>query len=404
MRILSFLLLILLSGLAPSAAQTLKTDVLIYGNGSGAVAAAIQAARSGVKTTLLYDKISWSGKKILANHPTLFHGIWAEFAKNYADSTQNEKPNAKFFLIEPEKGDRILKQMADTVKRLNLVQSTKISGLKAAGKGWEVRLANGKKIKCEVLLDASSGHQLLRLLQISPPAGGGVRPDSKSQLFRTSVAVLDSVSILPIKTFIPEKTERILALPEVESALASMHAGQAAGATAAYCAFFDTNTKNLNIRTIQSELLTYRSSLYPLSDLLPGDTSFVKMQHLAVSGIFNSGFVQKSDGIYFQTEESLSTSALRVPMKSFYSRSQIWFADHASEKLSIQEAINLLMYTATRGEELRREIERGWKSTFGFRSDYEPARAISRKEFAILLDTYLQPFNARVDLEGELLN
>jgi hypothetical protein len=91
-------------------------------------------------------------------------------------------------------------------------------------------------------------------------------------------------------------------------------------------------------------------------------------------------------------------------MKSFYSRSQIWFADHRSEKLSIREGIDLLMYTATRGEELRREIERGWKTNLGFSSAYEASRPLNRKEFAILLDAYLQSFSVKVNLEGQLLN
>ncbi|MGB4774911.1 MAG: hypothetical protein WBP45_07060, partial [Daejeonella sp.] len=74
----------------------------------------------------------------------------------------------------------------------------------------------------------------------------------------------------------------------------------------------------------------------------------------------------------------------------------------AKEVLTIEDVIDMLMFTATRGEELRREIEKNWKESFKFKTVYDPKRAISRKEFAILAETYLQPFNVKVDLYGNL--
>jgi len=64
----------------------------------------------------------------------------------------------------------------------------------------------------------------------------------------------------------------------------------------------------------------------------------------------------------------------------------------------------LLMYTATRGEELRRAIEKDWKTEFGFKNNYDAKRPISRYELAVLMDTYLKPFSVRIDLDGNLLN
>lgn len=405
MRILVILLSFSLICFYPSFAQQIKTDVLVYGNGPGAVAAAIQSARSGVKTILVFDKISWAGQNSLAIHPALSYGIWAEFAKNYSIKTENKEQDPQFFKIDGEKGEAILKSMIDTVKRLTLIQSAKINSIKASGKGWEFKLADGKKVISKILLDATREHLALRMLQVASPTGESMSTQANKELFRTSVAAIDNFKILPISALIPEKTEYVVALPKLlEDEIAKVHAGQAAGATAAFCAFFNTSTKKLDVRTIQSELLTYRSSLFPLADILPGDSSFIKIQHQAVSGIMNKGFIYQADGIYFLTKGTLSTEELKSPMKSFYSRSQIWFDDHRSEKLSIREGIDLLMYTATRGEELRREIERGWKTNLGLSSAYEASRPLNRKEFAILLDTYLQPFSVKVNLEGQLLN
>ncbi len=405
MRILVFLLSFSLICFYPSFAQQIKTDVLVYGNGPGAVAAAIQSARSGVKTILVFDKISWAGQNSLAIHPALSYGIWAEFAKNYSIKTENKEQGPPFFKIDGEKGEAILKSMIDTVKRLTLIQSVKINSIKASGKGWEFKLADGKKVISKILLDATREHLALQMLQVASPTGESISTQANNELFRTSVAAIDTFKILPISALIPKKTEYVVALPKLlEDEIVKVHAGQAAGAIAAFCAFFNTSTKKLDVRTIQSELLTFRSSLFPLADILPGDSSFIKIQHQAVSGIMNKGFIYQADGIYFQTKGTLSTEELKSPMKSFYSRSQIWFDDHRSEKLSIREGIDLLMYTATRGEELRREIERGWKTNLGLSSAYEASRPINRKEFAILLDTYLHPFSVKVNLEGHLLN
>lgn len=309
----------------------------------------------------------------------------------------------KSLSLRPDSVSAILQLMSDTVKNLSIQRNEQVKELKKTGKGWDIRLSNGQKIKARILLDATSEQVILKKLDITPVDSLSGKADWNRTLYRTSVAVLDSSKILPIGALIT-KLENVVCLPQFKSITAALNAGQAAGATAAYCAFFKTDTKNLNIRTIQSELLTYRSSLIPFGDVLPTDTNFIKIQHLAVSGIMNAGLKEKDGFTYWMRDNTLSTEELKLAMKTFYSRSQIWFADHKAEKLSIAETINLLMYTATRGEELRREIEKGWKDNLGFTSNYDPKRPITRWEFAILLDTYLQPFNSKVDLEGQLLN
>jgi hypothetical protein len=108
--------------------------------------------------------------------------------------------------------------------------------------------------------------------------------------------------------------------------------------------------------------------------------------------------------MYFDTLSTVSTEELRLPMREFYSRSQIWFADHDAEAMTIEDAISLFMFTAARGEELKREIEQGWKESFKFSSEFDLKRQISRGEFAVLADRYLQPFNVRVDFAGNLLS
>ncbi len=71
-------------------AQTIKTDVLVIGNGAGAVTAAMQCAKSKVKTVLLI-KGGWlenmQSKSMIVvdiNH-NLPSGTWGEFRKEIRD-------------------------------------------------------------------------------------------------------------------------------------------------------------------------------------------------------------------------------------------------------------------------------------------------------------------------------
>ncbi len=79
-----FLILLLISSCAPQESER-PYDVVVLGEGTGAVAAAIQAARSGAQT-LLVSPYEWLGGMLTAagvsatdgNHQ-LPAGLWGEF-------------------------------------------------------------------------------------------------------------------------------------------------------------------------------------------------------------------------------------------------------------------------------------------------------------------------------------
>lgn len=389
--------------------QKQKSEVLVWGNGPGAIAAGIQSARSGVKTLLISDATSFgltlpSNNMHFPNTAVTRTGIWAELLKKYGEKRGVELAQNNYISLASDSVSTVLRSICDSVKKLEIIANTSIRGVKKSGNSWLLQLSTGEKLKLRVLVDASTTRSLLKLVGGSAPASSVIKASWNQPITRTSVASLDSSSVLPIRSVIAEKVDNVILVPQLNTISSLLHAGQAAGASAAYCAFFKTDTKNLNVRIIQGELLNYKSSLIPINDVLPSDTNFIKIQHLAASGILNRGIVEKNDSAFWMSENSLSTEELKNPMKAFYSRSQIWFADHVSAKLSIEEAIDLLMYTATRGEELRKAIQKGWQSEFGFKSEYDAKRPISRYELAVLMDTYLKPFSVRVDLDGNLLN
>jgi hypothetical protein len=400
-------------------AQTVRTDVTVVGGTAGGISAAIQAARSGVKSLVLEERGTLSPEFTLSDLLILQKIRDHYLSKNLTDSAKKNSLSRPVLL--PSQAQALVKSMTDTVKKLTVMLNTSIKTIKKDGKGWEIKLQNGKTVKTDVVIDASKGQILATLLKIEPEktiiqVNNWINsPASAPRLFRTTVASgtmeysgKSGIYLIPAATLMPVGIENIFFVPASASQLhpQTMLAGQAAGAAAAFCAYFKTTSKNLNIRVTQGELLAYDARLIPYEDINFQDRHAIALQHTGLSGILKARSVVNAgkEAFTFDTLGTVSSQELRQPMREFYSRSQIWFADHQKDSLSIDDVISLLMFTATRGQELRSEIESGWKSSFKFNTSFDPKRAIYRREFAVLTDRYLQPFNRRIDVSGNLLN
>ncbi len=413
----SFIILILTS--LTLFAQTIKTGVLVIGNTAAGVAASIQSARSGAKTILLTQSPAIS-VDLSPDDITYLQRI-----QNHYQAKLRKKPGIKDSTVSldinmsKEKYLPLLKKISDTTKNLSVTLNTALEKIEKDGKGWEVRLKNGQKIKADVVVDATENLFIASILRIDATKTMGnalaLKSPFDNKLYRSTVANAysgsgnsRSVSLIPIGAFLPSGVENFIIVPKrtSEIALVNMSAGQAAGTIASYCAFFKTTTKNINVRAVQTELLTFDADLIPLADVPVSDSNFLAFQRMALSGLLKP--VVSKEGyqnvIKFDTTGTISSEQLRIPVKEFYSRSQIWFADNKKEVMTIEDAISLFMFTATRGEELKKEIEEGWKESFQFQSKFDLKRHITRKEFAILADRYLQPFNIRIDFAGNLLS
>jgi hypothetical protein len=398
-KIYCFFLLFCL-GAHASFAQKLRTDVCVYGNTTAALAAGIQSARSGVQTLLISTSDSWIDQPSLADweNASIASGLGTELLKKYTQLEKNKVLKADSLL-------QSIKALADTVKNLKIISASAIEEIKESGKGWELNLKGGQKIKALILVDGDTNHALLKQLGLKPSVSSTIAFDVNNPLTKTSVAILGTNSILPLQALLVEKQANIVSIPSAVSAFSQLNAGQAAGATAAYCAFFKTTTEQLNVRLIQGELLTYKATLLPFKDMQQTDSNFVALKHVALTGLLNSGIVQQEGTYQWMGNNNLHADEIKVSMKKLYSRSQIWFADHAVVKeLSIGDAISLITYTATRGTELKIEIERGWKSTLGLAGSFNENRKINRNEFSVLLEAYLQPFARQVDMQGDFIN
>src|ERR1700761_7848544 len=180
-------------------AETIKTDVLVIGNGPGAVAAALQSAHSRLKTVLVV-KGEWlqdmQTKSMITvnsgrNRPS---GIWGLFRKEirsfYKTTAGYDTAYNAPLKFEPYTGASILKKIADTTKNLTIKLNAPYTSIKKDGTGWEVSVTiNGKAdvIKAKVVIDATEDGEIVT------KAGAKFLSSSSygSNAYRTSIAMGD---------------------------------------------------------------------------------------------------------------------------------------------------------------------------------------------------------------------
>ncbi|TKC00941.1 FAD-dependent oxidoreductase [Pedobacter cryophilus] len=402
-----------------------KPDVIILGGTAAGTAAAIQAARSGVKTLLINPSTSLIGETTPEMNIAAFDtGLWKEWKDKYkkaSDSTLTDPRN-------------VLAEMVKNTKDLQYLSATEVSSITERKDGWEVKvIINGKaeEIKCKVLVDATTN------LKVSPLAQNNIinydkdgkftnlvnynqnqqtQPYEQLQkLYRTSGAAgfgKDSLSIyyIPLGVFIPQEKENLLivsmaafrdfAIDDFRNIALWMNMGQAVGALAAYGPFFDTTPSKANIRLTQGEMFTYKSFLYPALDIKTDDYAWYPVQKVIASGILRLDF---KTGL-FNPNETVKAIAIKAVMAELFPRSRIWFIENKVDDLTVANAISLLSFVSGRDPiSIQQELAADWKNKYTFNSDFKENQLINKVELAVLLDAYLAPFNIRIDFNGYFL-
>lgn len=384
-------------------AQKIKAGVLVVGGSSAGVAAAIQSAHSGVKTILI-DKGNFESIVLPSDEGQTRSGIYANFIKR-VESAQ-KYPVTKNQVFSPSFAATIFKAWADTVKNLTVITRVSVTAIAKDGKGWEAILSNKQIVKADVVVDATQDNYVASLASLKVvDTIKNSSPDSlpyADNKYRTGVAITPSANTfpvtIPVSAFIGA-TDNFLA-PWNRQIIATTATGQAAGAIAAFCSFFKTTTKTLNVRMIQSELMSFGSQLMRFDDVAEKDTNAMAIQNIALTGILKGRAV--SGKFHFMPDSSISTDEIMIPVKEYSSRSQIWFLDNKSEKLSLKETLSLIKFIASRGNELDREVTKGWSTSLKLPGKFDPARPVTRLEFAVLFNAFVRPFNVSVDLAGVL--
>lgn len=161
-----FLLLTFLSCSNPKSEDVI--DVLVIGEGTGATTAAIQAARSGAKTTLV-TPISWLGGMLTAagvsatdgNHQ-LPAGLWGEFRdslrRHYGGADSLFTGWVSNTMFEPKVGDYYWKRMAEKEENLTIIYDANFKTVVREYDLWTGHFEHGnniKKITARVVIDGT---------------------------------------------------------------------------------------------------------------------------------------------------------------------------------------------------------------------------------------------------------
>jgi len=259
--------------------------------------------------------------------------------------------------------------------------------------------------------------------------------DRESKLYRTSVGVgsnqpnihtasnqneiKDIPYSIPLGSIVPKDIDNLLVTEKALSVTSEVNAstmnpavqmtlGQGVGATAAYLAFFKTTTKHLTVRIIQGEILDYKGYLLPFADVPQKDPHWRAIQQVCETGMLKG--IQKTNGnsaeLHFEPNDIVSTDEVKPVLNEIYTRAFIWFnQEKTGEKLTLGNLLYFISdYTLTDRKTLELSITKLWKPIFKLPGDLDVNRPVTRLEFAVLANKYLNPFAKTVDLSGRIVN
>lgn len=420
------LLALLLICTACAHAETIKTDVLVIGGSVSGATAAIQSARSKLKTLLitpgqwLEHSMPSSASYAITTNKNLPTGIWGEFCGKtinfYSNTTGYQSQPNVTLKFDGTTGADVLLRIADTVKGLTIKTGMPFTSIKKDRTGWEVTSVKGDNttiIEAKVVIDATEKGEVVTKVGASLPPMLDRSKTDVGLLYRTSVAVGDIMKdgFVTMRSLLVRNADNLLV---TEALLPANHdeqylplqmaVGQATGAIAAYCAFFKTTTKNLKVRIVQQELLDYKAYLMPFVDVKPTDRYIRAIQQVGATGMLKGEM--KNGELYFMPEKAVSTEEIKSFLTEIYSRAFLWFnKEKPGDKFTQGNLLSLISeMTLTDPNTLRITMQRDWKQKYHFTSDFDSVRPVTRLEFAALVNQFLNPFGRTIDMVGNIVN
>jgi hypothetical protein len=381
-------------------AQTIKTGVLVIGNGNNALGAGFQSAMSGAKTVLLLQE---EGFNLAALDKNLASGLETTFV-NKMRKEKGIKDSTAAVYVDNSSANVVLKSWGDSVKNLTVIRNIKWSRIKRSGNNWNVLLADGRTIKAEVLVNADPTGNVKTLLALPDAATQWQPLNYGDNLYRLTVASgyaggAATGNVIPLYSLLLPGQENLVVLNAGKESIAG---GQAAGAIAAYAAFFKTKTSLASLKVIQRELIDHKLSLLPFADVQRADSNWKPIQLVGLSGFLKA---EIAGGIArFLPDQLVNTAEVKEPMKSFYYKAQIWFDDYKEQEMSLAAVLSLVAKVGNKSpENTLEEVKKNWKTAYHFKTDFDLNRMATRREFAVLVNEYLNPFGVNIDKSGNVL-
>lgn len=187
-----------------------------------------------------------------------------------------------------------------------------------------------------------------------------------------------------------------------------MTLGQGAGTVAAYCAFYKTTTKKINVREVQKELTRFNAYLMPFVDVKQDDPYFRSIQQIGATGLLKGVQVTKgkTTATYFLPDSIVKTSEVKPVLQEIYTRSFLWFnKTKPGNNFTVGNMLSFISeMTLSDPETLQRNVKKYWDTRFKFASAFDLNKPITRREFAVLANLYINPFARNVDITGRLIN
>ncbi|WP_106830762.1 FAD-dependent oxidoreductase [Parabacteroides pacaensis] len=221
---------------------------------------------------------------------------------------------------------------------------------------------------------------------------------------------------LPLGTLLPEDVENLIVTEKSISVsnLANgttrvqpvlMQIGQAAGALAALAVEKGESPSAIPVREVQNVLLDANGYLLPYLDLPVNDQHFKALQRIGSTGILkgrgaNFGWANQT---WFDGDSLLTKEALLPGLKEYYPE---FNREFPQSTITLAEAFNLMDGLKKVAGGCKNNLEgnspeKQW-DLMGL-TDYNPTRNITRKEFAVLLDTWIDPFNnVQINIKGDV--
>jgi hypothetical protein len=188
-----------------------------------------------------------------------------------------------------------------------------------------------------------------------------------------------------------------------------MTLGQGAGTVAAFCAFFKTTTLHLNVRAVQGEILDFKGYLLPISDIPSTDPDFRAIQQVSATGLLQTK-TQASTGnalkVVFAPDSLVHTAEIKPILDDIYTRGFLWFNKaKPGEYFTVGNLLSFISeITLSEPKPLQLELQKEWQAKYKFKDPFDLNRPVTRREFAVLANKYLNPFARQINLSGRLIN
>lgn len=220
---------------------------------------------------------------------------------------------------------------------------------------------------------------------------------------------------LPLGTLIPKDIENLIVAEKSISVTnivngttrlqpVVLQIGQAAGVLAALAATNKMNISKVSVRSVQNAILNANGYIMPYLDLPLSDKHFKAIQRIGSTGILlgEGRSVGWSNETWFNTDSLVLVNDLRTGLQEYCGMN----IDYTNRHMSIEQTEALINDLATKFKLNKYTVQQfklKW-SKLGL-TDFSEKRKINRKEFAVLLDALIDPFNLKqVSINGKYSN